>query len=40
MLAWANNKSWPVSLYMISFVVITAISVIFSEETYKKADVS
>jgi len=25
---------------MISFVIITAISVIFSEETYKKADVS
>jgi MHS family shikimate/dehydroshikimate transporter-like MFS transporter len=39
-LAWAHNKSWPVSLYMISFVIITAISVIFSEETYKKADVS
>jgi len=40
LLAWAHNKSWPVSLYMISFVIITAISVIFSEETYKKADVS
>jgi MHS family shikimate/dehydroshikimate transporter-like MFS transporter len=40
LLAWAGNKSWPVSLYMISFVIITAVSVIFSEETYKKADVS
>jgi len=39
LLAWANNKPWPVSLYMILFVVITAVSVIFSEETYKKADV-
>ncbi len=40
LLAWAGNKPWPVSLYMISFVIITAVSVIFSEETYKKADVS
>jgi len=40
LLAWAHNKSWPVSLYMISFVVITVVSVFFSEETYKKADVS
>jgi hypothetical protein len=40
LLAWAHNKSWPVSLYMISFVIITVISVFFSEETFKKADVS
>jgi MFS transporter, MHS family, shikimate and dehydroshikimate transport protein len=40
LLAWAGNKSWPVSLYMISFVIITVISVYFCEETYKKADVS
>ena len=40
LLAWAHNKSWPVSLYMIVFVVITAVSVILADETYKKADVS
>ena len=39
LLAWAHNKSWPVSLYMISFVIITALSVILAEETYKKAEV-
>jgi CBS domain containing-hemolysin-like protein len=39
LVAWANNKTWPVSLYMISFVIITVISVIFAEETYKKTDV-
>jgi len=38
LLAWAHNKTWPVSLYMLSFVIITVISVIFAEETYKKAD--
>jgi metabolite-proton symporter len=40
LLAWAHNKSWPVSLYMISFVIITVISVFFSEETFRKVDVS
>jgi len=40
LLAWAHNKPWPVSLYMVSFVIITIISVICAEETYKKADVS
>ena len=40
LLAWAHNKAWPVSLYMICFVLITIVSVIFAEETYKKADVS
>lgn len=40
LLAWAHNKTWPISLYMISFVVITAISVIFAEETYKKVDMN
>ena len=39
LLAWAHNKSWPVSLYMISFVIITAVSVILAEETYKKTEV-
>ena len=39
LLAWSHNKSWPVSLYMISFVIITVISVIFAEETYKKTEV-
>jgi MFS family permease len=40
LLAKFHNKTWPVSLYMLSFVIITLIAVIFAEETYKKADVS
>ena len=40
LLAWSHNKPWPVSLYMILFVLITVVSVIFAEETYKKADVN
>jgi hypothetical protein len=40
LVAWADNKTWPVSLYMISFVIITIIAVICAEETYKKVDVS
>jgi MHS family shikimate/dehydroshikimate transporter-like MFS transporter len=39
LLAWAHNKSWPVSLYIVSFCVVTIISTILAEETYKK-DVS
>jgi len=38
LLAKAHNKTWPVSLYMLSFVVITIIAVIFAEETYKKTE--
>ena len=40
LVAWADNKTWPVSLYMISFVLITIVAVIFAEETYKKKDVN
>jgi MFS transporter, MHS family, shikimate and dehydroshikimate transport protein len=39
LLAKAHNKTWPVSLYMLSFVVITIIAVIFAEETYKKKEI-
>jgi len=39
LLAKAHNKTWPVALYMLSFVVITLIAVIFAEETYKKTEV-
>ncbi len=36
LLAWAHNKSWPVSLYIISFCVVTIVATILAEETYKK----
>lgn len=39
LLAKAHNKTWPVSLYMLSFVAITLIAVIFAEETYKKKEI-
>jgi MFS transporter, MHS family, shikimate and dehydroshikimate transport protein len=39
LLAKAHNKTWPVSLYMLSFVVITIVAVIFAEETYRKKEV-
>lgn len=39
LLAWGHNKTWPVSLYMLSFVIITVVAVLFAEETYKKAEV-
>ena len=34
-----GNKSWPAALYMLSFVLITLVSVIFAEEAYKKTKV-
>jgi len=39
LLAKAHNKTWPVSLYMLSFVIITVVAVLFAEETYKKTEV-
>jgi CBS domain containing-hemolysin-like protein len=39
LLAWKHNQTWPVSLYMLSFVIVTVISVIFAEETYKKPEI-
>ena len=38
LLIWGHNKTWPVALYMLSFVVITLIALIFAEETYKKTE--
>jgi hypothetical protein len=32
----AHNKSWPVSLYIISFSVITIIATLIAKESYKK----
>jgi len=39
LLAWGHNKTWPISLYMLSFVIITVVAVLFAEETYKKKEV-
>lgn len=36
MLMRSHNQSWPVSLYIISFSVITIIATIIVKETYKK----
>ena len=36
MLMRAHNKSWPVSLYIISFSVITIIATLIAKESYKK----
>ena len=36
LLAWAHNKAWPVSLYIISFCLVTIVATLLAEETYKK----
>ena len=39
LLAKAHNRTWPISLYMLSFVIITLVAVIFAEETYRKKEI-
>jgi hypothetical protein len=36
LLAWQHNKPWAVSLYIISFCLVTIVATILAEETYKK----